>query len=86
MIKEVIKYLSARSEVNRDVPAKDPTWLVGEDESAGLALSIDTHTGCETPSDKNEVLVGDDVDMGGSAWEVNTGLKDRVGVADDGRS
>jgi len=37
--------LSACSEVNGDVPAKDPTWLVGEVESAGLSLSVGAHAG-----------------------------------------
>ena len=79
-------YLGACGEVDGYVPAKDAARLVGEDERARLALGVGADAGCEAAGDEEEVLVGDDVDVGSGAGEVNACLEDGVSEADDGRS
>ena len=52
----------------------------------GLAIGVDAGTCCQAASDKDVIVVRDDIDVGSGTGEVNACLEGTVMVTDDGGS
>lgn len=84
--RQLAAYLSSRSKVYRDVPAKDTAGLVGENEGAGPALGVGADACCQTAGDDDVVVMRDDIDVSSGAGEVNAGFEGTVVVTNNGGS